>query len=67
MKISVSEPLATPFGRRDRGEHCADHATGYGAYTSFVQYRGSIPITWHQEANQMTPRPPIESEPLGFN
>lgn len=27
-----------------------------------MQHRGSIPVMWHQESNQMTPRPPIESE-----
>ncbi|CAG7855197.1 Polyphosphoinositide phosphatase; AltName: Full=Phosphatidylinositol 3,5-bisphosphate 5-phosphatase; AltName: Full=SAC domain-containing protein 3 [Serendipita indica DSM 11827] len=29
-------------------------------YTSFVQYRGSIPIYWAQEAAGVNPRPPIE-------
>ncbi|KAJ7491226.1 SacI homology domain-containing protein [Mycena latifolia] len=29
-------------------------------YTSYVQYRGSIPIYWTQETNSMSPRPPIE-------
>ncbi|OCH91332.1 hypothetical protein OBBRIDRAFT_792381 [Obba rivulosa] len=29
-------------------------------YTSYVQYRGSIPIYWTQEPNSMSPRPPIE-------
>ena len=30
-------------------------------YTSYVQYRGSIPIYWTQEPNSMSPKPPIES------
>jgi hypothetical protein len=55
---SVSEPLATPFGLPPL---CSSEFNGYGGYTSFVQYRGSIPVMWHQESNQMTPRPPIES------
>ncbi|WWD20149.1 hypothetical protein CI109_104625 [Kwoniella shandongensis] len=59
----VSEPLATPFGRKEAPppDHpVSDFGAGYGGYTSFVQYRGSIPVMWHQESNQMTPRPPIE-------
>ncbi|WVQ79290.1 hypothetical protein IAT38_001387 [Cryptococcus sp. DSM 104549] len=59
----VSEILATPFGRQydvDPDRPLSDYSVGYGGYTSFVQYRGSIPVMWHQESNQMTPRPPIE-------
>ncbi|WWC73521.1 uncharacterized protein I206_107492 [Kwoniella pini CBS 10737] len=59
----VSEPLSTSFGSRTRlyeNHSASDLSAGYGAYTSFVQYRGSIPVMWHQESNQMTPRPPIE-------
>ncbi|KAI0340121.1 hypothetical protein BDW22DRAFT_1379536 [Trametopsis cervina] len=29
-------------------------------YTSYVQYRGSIPIYWTQETASMVPKPPIE-------
>ncbi|EKM53859.1 uncharacterized protein PHACADRAFT_209710 [Phanerochaete carnosa HHB-10118-sp] len=29
-------------------------------FTSFVQYRGSIPIYWTQETNAIVPEPPIE-------
>ncbi|KAL0952345.1 hypothetical protein HGRIS_006625 [Hohenbuehelia grisea] len=29
-------------------------------FTSYVQYRGSIPIYWTQELNSMSPKPPIE-------
>jgi len=58
---SVSEPLATAFGSNARG-FGREKGTEYGGYTSFVQHRGSIPVMWHQEVNQMTPRPPIESK-----
>ncbi|THV08131.1 hypothetical protein K435DRAFT_641871 [Dendrothele bispora CBS 962.96] len=54
----VSEALTTPFyypssknGQRRRPNP---------NYTSYVQYRGSIPIYWTQETNSMTPKPPIE-------
>jgi hypothetical protein len=57
----VSEPLATAFGSNARG-FGREKGTEYGGYTSFVQHRGSIPVMWHQEVNQMTPRPPIESK-----
>jgi hypothetical protein len=61
LMTSVSEPLATPFGAKSSNLHlAADFAAGYGGYTSFVQYRGSIPVMWQQESSQMTPRPPIE-------
>lgn len=55
--ISVSEPLATPFGYPVNSDDGAD----YGGYTSFVQLRGSIPVMWHQVSEKMTPKPPIES------
>lgn len=29
-------------------------------YTSYVQHRGSIPLFWSQEVNNMSPKPPIE-------
>jgi len=57
----VSEALTTPFycpQRRysdDEGPRRPNPR-----YTSYVQYRGSIPIYWAQEQNNMTPRPPIE-------
>ena len=60
---SVSEPLATSFGTSTAGDHgTSDLSAGYGGYTSFVQYRGSIPVMWHQESTQLTARPPIESK-----
>ncbi|KAI5993700.1 SacI homology domain-containing protein [Pisolithus orientalis] len=54
----VSEALTTPFyvpssehpSRRQPSPH----------YTSYVQYRGSIPIYWTQDMTSMSPRPPIE-------
>ncbi|KAK4687115.1 phosphatidylinositol 3,5-bisphosphate 5-phosphatase, partial [Tremellales sp. Uapishka_1] len=60
LEFHVSEPLATPFGMHSKSHPISDYGAGYGGYTSFVQYRGSIPVMWHQESSQMTPRPPIE-------
>ncbi|KAG9310994.1 polyphosphoinositide phosphatase [Chiua virens] len=53
----VSEALTTPFyfpfeRGRSRGPS--------PRYTSYVQYRGSIPIYWTQDTTTMSPRPPIE-------
>lgn len=31
-------------------------------YTSYVQHRGSIPLFWSQDVNNMSPKPPIERE-----
>uniref|UniRef100_A0A0W0FVL4 Putative polyphosphoinositide phosphatase n=1 Tax=Moniliophthora roreri TaxID=221103 RepID=A0A0W0FVL4_MONRR len=53
----VSEALTTPFYYPASGEG------GRGPnphFTSYVQYRGSIPVYWTQETTGMTPRPPIE-------
>ncbi|EEB07206.1 inositol polyphosphate phosphatase [Schizosaccharomyces japonicus yFS275] len=33
---------------------------GYPGYTSYVQHRGSIPLYWSQDFNNMTPKPPID-------
>ncbi|KAJ6606402.1 SacI homology domain-containing protein [Mycena vulgaris] len=58
----VSEALTTPFyypSRRDLGPEQQDRRPSPN-YTSYVQYRGSIPIYWTQETNSMSPRPPIE-------
>ena len=30
-----------------------------GRFTSFVQYRGSIPLFWSQDISKMVPKPPI--------
>ncbi|EIW76771.1 hypothetical protein CONPUDRAFT_63271 [Coniophora puteana RWD-64-598 SS2] len=58
----VSEALTTPFyfpkNRSVLGDPQPRRPNPY--YTSYVQYRGSIPIFWTQEANNMNPRPPIE-------
>ncbi|KAK7035778.1 Polyphosphoinositide phosphatase [Favolaschia claudopus] len=58
----VSEALTTPFYypcRRDLLAPELDRRPSPN-YTSYVQYRGSIPIYWTQETNSMSPRPPIE-------
>ncbi|KAF9030830.1 hypothetical protein BDZ89DRAFT_1064393 [Hymenopellis radicata] len=49
----VSEALTTPFYYPSRRRPSPN-------YTSYVQYRGSIPIYWTQDATTMAPRPPIE-------
>ncbi|PBK87930.1 hypothetical protein ARMGADRAFT_997455 [Armillaria gallica] len=58
----VSEALTTPFyypaPRNSSGNKCSRRPSPN--YTSYLQYRGSIPIYWTQETNSMTPRPPIE-------
>ncbi|KZV63559.1 hypothetical protein PENSPDRAFT_589722 [Peniophora sp. CONT] len=54
----VSEALTTPFSYP--GQHVSSERRPNPRYTSYVQYRGSIPIYWAQELNSMTPRPPIE-------
>ncbi|TFL05756.1 SacI homology domain-containing protein [Pterulicium gracile] len=58
----VSESLTSPFycpeqrfsSRGPQERRSSPH------YTSYVQYRGSIPIFWTQELNNMSPKPPIE-------
>ncbi|KAJ7221717.1 polyphosphoinositide phosphatase [Mycena pura] len=58
----VSEALTTPFYypcHRDVGSEYQDRRPSPN-YTSYVQYRGSIPVYWTQETNSMSPRPPIE-------
>ncbi|KIK09521.1 hypothetical protein K443DRAFT_82832 [Laccaria amethystina LaAM-08-1] len=55
----VSEALTTPFyypASRESG----DQRRPSPNYTSYVQYRGSIPVYWTQETNSMSPKPPIE-------
>ncbi|KAK7470217.1 phosphatidylinositol-3,5-bisphosphate 5-phosphatase [Stygiomarasmius scandens] len=52
----VSEALTTPF-YYPKAELRRRPSPNY---TSYVQYRGSIPIYWTQETNSMTPKPPIE-------
>ncbi|KAJ7611579.1 SacI homology domain-containing protein [Roridomyces roridus] len=55
----VSEALTTPFYYPSRRDFASDRQPSPN-YTSYVQYRGSIPIHWTQETNSMSPRPPIE-------
>jgi hypothetical protein len=57
----VSEALTTPFYYPTRGE-VEEHRNRRPSpnYTSYVQYRGSIPIYWTQETNSISPKPPIE-------
>jgi len=60
----VSEALTTPFYYPSSGptrDSRHDRRRPNPNYTSYVQYRGSIPVTWVQETNTMTPKPPIES------
>ncbi|KAI0283105.1 SacI homology domain-containing protein [Russula aff. rugulosa BPL654] len=57
----VSEALTTPFYcPQQRYSNDEGPRRPNPRYTSYVQYRGSIPIYWMQEQNNMTPRPPIE-------
>ncbi|KAJ7063534.1 polyphosphoinositide phosphatase [Mycena amicta] len=55
----VSEALTTPFYYPCRREGREDRRPSPN-YTSYVHYRGSIPVYWTQETNSMSPRPPIE-------
>ncbi|KAG8884546.1 phosphatidylinositol-3,5-bisphosphate 5-phosphatase [Tulasnella sp. 332] len=57
----VHEANTTPFYRpTPRGSD--QHATRSPApnYTSYVQYRGSIPVFWAQDTSQTHVKPPIE-------
>ncbi|KAJ7043084.1 polyphosphoinositide phosphatase [Mycena alexandri] len=56
----VSEALTTPFYYPSRRDPEQQDRRPSPNYTSYVQYRGSIPIYWTQEPNSMSPRPPIE-------
>ncbi|KZS95396.1 hypothetical protein SISNIDRAFT_408696 [Sistotremastrum niveocremeum HHB9708] len=58
----VSEALTTSFyspSPREKsgqpGDRCANPH-----YTSYVQYRGSIPIFWSQDTTNMNPKPPLK-------
>ncbi|KAH7091854.1 SacI homology domain-containing protein [Auriculariales sp. MPI-PUGE-AT-0066] len=53
----VSETCTTAFyipSRNGEGWSPNPH------YTSYIQYRGSIPLYWTQDITNLTPRPPIE-------
>ncbi|KAI0727772.1 SacI homology domain-containing protein [Fomitopsis betulina] len=58
----VSETLTTPFyypaQRAQDGDYQGRRPSPN--FTSYVQYRGSIPVYWAQETNSMSPKPPIE-------
>ncbi len=56
----VSEPLTTGFRPASHG---AQELGDYHNYTSYVQIRGSIPLLWTQDNTNLSPKPPIESEP----
>lgn len=58
----VSEALTTPFYWPARGDGSGDGRERRASpkYTSYVQYRGSIPIYWTQDQTGVTPKPPIE-------
>ncbi|KAF9006928.1 SacI homology domain-containing protein [Cyathus striatus] len=56
----VSEALTTPFYYPARRIYSVSQGRRPSPnYTSYVQYRGSIPVYWTQETS-MSPRPPIE-------
>ncbi|KAH7927230.1 hypothetical protein BV22DRAFT_1193824 [Leucogyrophana mollusca] len=55
----VSEALTTPFYFPPE-RHSSRQRRPSPHYTSYVQYRGSIPIYWTQDNANMSPRPPIE-------
>ncbi|KAG6878055.1 hypothetical protein C0993_000378 [Termitomyces sp. T159_Od127] len=58
----VAEALTTPFyypATRDQSGKHTDRRPSPN-YTSYVQYRGSIPVYWAQETTSMSPKPPIE-------
>ncbi|KAH7907384.1 SacI homology domain-containing protein [Hygrophoropsis aurantiaca] len=55
----VSEALTTPF-YFPPSRHSSNQRRPSPHYTSYVQYRGSIPIYWTQDNANMSPRPPIE-------
>ncbi|KAI0651286.1 SacI homology domain-containing protein [Trametes meyenii] len=58
----VSETLTTPF-YYPASKDTSDGKQGRRPspnYTSYVQYRGSIPVFWTQEVTSMVPKPPIE-------
>ncbi|THH30440.1 hypothetical protein EUX98_g3744 [Antrodiella citrinella] len=58
----VSETITTPFYYPGSREDIVEDRRRRPSpnFTSYVQYRGSIPIYWTQELNSMSPKPPIE-------
>lgn len=55
----VSEALTTPFHFPAK-HRVSSMRRPSPKYTSYVQYRGSIPVYWTQDTTSMSPRPPIE-------
>ncbi|KAF2861772.1 hypothetical protein K470DRAFT_204125, partial [Piedraia hortae CBS 480.64] len=49
----VAEKLTTSF-------HATNHPYANPTYSSYVQHRGSIPLSWTQDASGVTPKPDIE-------
>ncbi|KZT52574.1 hypothetical protein CALCODRAFT_502129 [Calocera cornea HHB12733] len=56
----VSEALTTPFYAPTYDPETGFHLGPNPRYTSYVQYRGSIPTFWAQDVMGMNPKPPIE-------
>ncbi|KAF6750868.1 polyphosphoinositide phosphatase [Ephemerocybe angulata] len=57
----VAEALTTPFYYPDKSSANNRQVRRPSPnYTSYVQYRGSIPVYWTQETTSMVPKPPIE-------
>ncbi|KAF8525617.1 SacI homology domain-containing protein [Hysterangium stoloniferum] len=60
----VFEALTTPFyyppRRSADGLAHPPRRSPSPHYTSYVQYRGSIPVFWTQDTTNMNPKPPIE-------
>ena len=60
----VSETLTTPFyypAPKDEPDGKPGRRPSPN-FTSYVQYRGSIPVFWTQEVTGVAPKPPIESK-----
>lgn len=55
----VGEVVTTPF---HRPADSIEERIATPNYTSYVQHRGSIPLSWSQDAAPMATKPPIERE-----
>ncbi|KAF4568144.1 phosphatidylinositol-3,5-bisphosphate 5-phosphatase [Pleurotus pulmonarius] len=55
-----SETRSTDEGKTNRSGLAERLRRPSPNYTSYVQYRGSIPVYWTQESSGVTPKPPIE-------
>lgn len=62
----VNEPITSPFYQPQprswsSGElHDEAPLAPSSRFTSYVMYRGSVPVFWTQDSTNMSPRPPIE-------